>query len=82
MLTMKVDYLTFRYISPSDTNIPPKEKKLKDAIRKNYNELIRMKILKNHNESNSYDLKLDFSFCILGRKVNVLRDIDLNKYLV
>ncbi len=51
-LTMAVDYLPLRFVSPTDSAIGVKEDRLRDVIREHYNSLGRMGLNK---ESGVYD---------------------------
>jgi len=72
-LSMTVDYLPFRYVSPTDSAIKLKEEKLKDVIRNNYDILSKMGAFykRDGDKKYWYDINLDFKFCISGREITI-----------
>jgi CheY-like chemotaxis protein len=74
ILSMKVDYLPFCFIAPNDSWISIKEPTLINIIEKHYDALHHMHILKSHVADNCHNLKLNFTFCILGRQLGIQID--------
>ena len=72
-LNLKIDYLPFNYLSPSDTRLLTIDvPKLKDIIRNLYDELENIGIVKNSNGQYSWqDINLNFTYMIQGKSMNI-----------
>jgi hypothetical protein len=71
VLSMKTDYLPFRFLSPRDQKLKEKEKELKGIIRRNMDVLQRIELERVGNKTYWRKIELDFSFCLLGRQIEV-----------
>jgi CheY-like chemotaxis protein len=70
-LIMKVDYLPFRTIAPGEDIIETNEDKLKGILRNHFDFLRHMGLYKENSEYKWQKIKLDFMFCISGRKIDI-----------